>query len=198
MKNFLTTILQFCMFTTTLAMQTVTLPGDLYTREAEQLLSKFNLEDPHFTNPVMFYLTQRVAMAGRAISITDRCATIEREDLLQREAAYVNHDIISAFMAGYVKHPGNGMFMLDFANIVENNVLHILMQTTKYYCGEELDQSEACMNLKLTNKDDFAAIINTKFSHEQLLILSVLESKKFAAIVQQKIMNVATQKTPNT
>lgn len=192
MKIFATAIILLAFTTTISAMQISSLPNDYYEKEATEILSHFDLKNPKFYSPLTLFLTQRIAMAGKAISITDTTIAIVYEDLLQREAAYANSKIISSFITGYVKNGGNGQFMLYFASIVEKNVLHVLMESVGYYYNEEIEPFELTLNLQKTSKEKFIAIIKDNYSSEQLLILSVLESKKFASIIQQTLIKLTT------
>lgn len=166
------------------SMQVTTLPINFYNKQASKLVNKFDFSNEKLKKPTVFFLAQRVHQGGKAIEIQKNEVKIIDNAFFSLEVQYLNVDLIGSMLKRYASVENcNGLFMLEFAKAVESNVLHALRDTIGFYFGNDLDAFEQGLGLQKVTIEEFNVKIKQVYSPEELMILSVLEGRKFASIV---------------
>ena len=183
-----------------------------YNQQADKFISQYDLKDTKLKNQIINYLKERFNCCKQAIDIKNGKVSVLDERLFAREVAYINPEVISAAMTEKLKQEKEVMkfqkpqekkvseeklrggclgafFMLDFARFVEANVLRTLQIEVKCYCKNqcELEDLKKELDLKLVTIEAFNEILNKNYSDNELRVLNVLESWKFANIVLSKL-----------
>lgn len=163
--------------------QVSTPPPQFYHDQATKLLNKFDFSNAPLREASAFFLAQRIHQIGKAITVNENRIQICNDRLFALEVQYLNTDLIQSMLRRYKsKKTDNGAFMLYFAQLVELNVLCALRDTIGFYFGNNLEEFEKNLNLKQITIEEFNTKIKALYSDEELSILSVLESRKFAAV----------------
>lgn len=184
----------------------ISVPMSFYNKQADIFFSNFDFSDLKFKQNVCNYMNARIKGCTSAMSIENGEVVVLNDALFALEASSASSQVISSFLLEVIKKErvvseqqpakekcglkaiGIGtFFMLDFATFVEKNVLHMLQMNLGLYFGDQLEDFEQELGLTQIPEDRFYEIIQKKYTQEVLKVLTVLESKRFALIVCEKL-----------